>query len=542
MKKIVVWALVITLALSLALAGCGKQTSSGTDEKVTITVAFPNADESWKEDAYYRYICDKMNVEFEFETLSSNSSTEKARIWISSGTMPDVVYTNAFRMDEYLKYAEQDMIKTLPDNWEKDYPNVSFAMEMTGILDALKAGSGDNSVSVLLRPMDHYRYFIDDFRTAFENGEDLAEMMGKNEYLYIDTYGFAYRKDWAKQLGIETDYIMDFDAFMDMLRKFKEADLGGVGEKNTVGLAVDYTEAPQVFMIPFNSSYKQFTKNENGEYECGLLSDSNIEGVKAYAEAFRTGILAPDFYTQKSSDLNALFCSERSGAIFPRANVSQLRTLCSDFEKSNPGKKAEDCIGVCWLRSPDGTVHGWESSNYYGAYYFNPELSDEKMARLLKLADYVSSEEGSPQIKLGIPGVDYKKEGDEYINLREPNADGKLESLDKKYPSYKFFSYFLHAFYDHSVDTNPYAMNEFVTLRKAKLAEPLSIRRVDVAGENYVADDFVTFNAANDVNGMLADAIVSDGDPVEIWKKKISGIEENAKKVAANMNQALLGK
>lgn len=541
MKKNVLWVLIITLAFSLVLSGCSKETG-GNGDKVTITAAFPDADDTWKEDDFYKYMCDKLNMEIEFESLSTATGEEKVRIWIASGTMPDVVYTTGFELDEYKSYVEQGLIRKLPENWEKDYPNVSFAMQMTGILNAVKGCTDDGSVSVLVRPQDQYRWFIDDFRTAFKNGEDLTEMMKKTEYRTIAATGFAYRKDWAEQLGIKTDYIMEMDDVMDMIRKFKEADLGGVGDTNTVGLAVDYTEAPQVFIIPFNSSYKHFAKNENGEYECGLLADSTVEGVKAYAEAFKTGILSPDFYTIKSSDLDALFCSERSGVIYPRGNVSQLRRLFADFEKANPGKKAEDCIGVCWMRSPDGKVHGWESANFNGVQYFNPELSDEKMAKLLELANYVSSEEGGPQVTLGIPDVDYKKEGDEYVVLREPNANGTLEAINKKYPSQKFFSYFLKTFYDHSVDTNPYAMDEFLNLRKAKLAEPLSLRALDPVGDNYAAEDFVDFWAANDVNQMLADAIVSSDDPVEAWKKQVSKIEERAKSVAANMNQALLGK
>lgn len=542
MKKTIVWALVLVLTLSLVLTGCSsKKATVDMSERLTITVAYPGADETWEEDAYYNYICDKFNVDIKFEALSSSTATEKVRIWVASGTMPDLVTTNVFKYDEYISYVEQGLVGTLPENWEENYPNVAFAMEMTGLLGELKKGTEDGSVSVLVRPQDHYRDFIGDFRTAFKEGKDLREMMNQTEYLYIDDYGFAYRKDWAEQLGIETDYIMDYDGFMDMLLKFKEADLGGVGEKNTIGLAVDYTEAPQTFLIPFNSGYKYFTKNENGKYECGLLADSTIEGVKAYSEAFQTGILAPDFYTQKPDDLDSLFCSERAGAIFPRANLHYLKTLCSEFEKANPGKKAEDCISVCWLRSPDGTVHGWESANYYGAYYFSPEISDEKMERLLAMADYISSEEGGPQVRLGVPGVDYKKEGDEYIVLREPDANGNLEDLKEKYPSYTFFRQFLNPFFDHTVDTNPYAKSERDAMMKAKRAETLSLRKWDADADFYTADDYVTFNAANDVNGMLADAIVADGDPVEIWKKKIATIEKKAKQVEANMNQALLG-
>ena len=313
MKKTLTTALAIIIAAATLFSGCGKseKTTSESGERLTITVGYPAAEETWQNDEYFKYITDKLNVDIEFQSLSKDSAAEKARIWISSGSMPDVVYSS-FMMDEYIKYGEQGMVKPLPKDWKKKYPNLAFSMEMTGALEELeKAGNGE--IYGLLRPLDHYIDYIEEFRAAYEDGKDLTKMMSEKQYKHIDSYGFAYRKDWAQQLGIETDYIMEYDAFIDMVKKFKEADLGNVGKKNTVGLAVDFTEAPNIFVTAFNSSYKYFHKDESGKYVCGLTEDSTTEGVKAYAEAYREGILAPDFYTQKKQDLNSVFCSQRSG-------------------------------------------------------------------------------------------------------------------------------------------------------------------------------------------------------------------------------------
>lgn len=542
MKRKLIGLLALLVAVTCIFSGCGngKKTSTDNGERMTITIGYPAADETWTNDEYYRYIADKFNVDIEFQTLSADSASEKARIWISSGSMPDVVLTTSFSMDEYSKYAEQGMIRPLPEGWAERYPNVGFGMEMTGLMSELEA-LHDGEIYALVRPQDAFKDYIGEFREAYKNGEDLEAMMSQEKYMGIDGYGFAYRKDWAEKLGIETDTIMKYDDFMEMAKKFKEADLGSVGASNVVGIAADYTEAPNFFVTIFNSSYNYFHKDENGKYVCGYLEDSTAKGVKEYAQAYRDGILAPDFYTIKAQDLDSIFCSQRSGIIFPRAGVHQLRKLNSDFEKANPGLKAKDCIDVCWVVAEDGKVHGRERTNYYGLYYFNPELSDEKMEKILELVNYCSSIEGGPQVRLGVPEVDYTvDENGEYQILREANEEGVLETLDKKYPSYEFFRYFLNPFFDYSVDTDPYAMELSTKLMKAKREYELSVLERDVKRSFYVADDYVKFNAAHDANGMLAEVVVSDGDIEKNWEKKRKEIEKEAKSVVKNMNDALV--
>ncbi len=537
MKKTIIGLLVITLMASMLFTGCanrGEKTSGG-NERIKITVGYPDADETWTQDAYYQYITDKLNIDIEFKSLSGDSAAEKARIWIASGNMPDITYAS-YSANEYIKYGQQGVIKELPADWEQKYPNVGYAMATTGLLNKMKE-LGSGKMYGLVRPLDHYSEFLDEFRAAYNDGKDLREMMSETKYRYIDSYGFAYRKDWAKQLGIKTDYIMKYDDFLDMVLKFKEADLGGVGAENTVGIAIDHTEAPNFFVTAFNSSYKYFHKDESGKYVCGLLEDSTTEGLMAYADAYKKGILSKGFFTQKSSDLDALFCSQRAGVIFPKTLV---RDLIVDFEKSNPGLVGEECIDVCWVLSPDGKVHGRESGNSHNAYYFNPNISDEKFDRILSLADYISSTEGGPQVRLGVPGVDYKEENGEYVILREKTESGAYENLSEKYPSADFFQAFLNPMFDDEMDLQGYAIDSFNNLKKAKREHELSLLDWDDERDAYAAEDYVKFRAAHNVNSIFAEIVVADGDPAELWAKKRAEIEALVKPVVENMNKALL--
>ena len=541
MKKTIIFLLAAVMLAGTVLAGCGgeKTVQNEGGEKTKITVSYTNTGDEWVQDDYYKYISDKVGVDIEFQSMPSDSAAEKARIMISSGSMTDVVYTNSFLPDEYVSYANQGVISALPDDWKTKYPNLGFSMEMTGALDMLQS-TADGKIYGLLRPMDHYSFAIDDFRAAYNEGKDLREMMGEAKYRYIDKAGFAYRKDWAEQLGIKTDYLMEYDDFIDMVLKFKEADLGGVGAENVVGLAVDHTEAPNFFIKIHNPRYKYFHKDETDEYVCGLLEESTIDGVRAYAEAYKTGVLSKGFYTQSTQDLDSLFCSERSGVIFPKAEVSAFRTLSRNFEKANPGKLAKDCIDVCWVKSPDGTVTAAESSNYFGFYYLSPDITEEKLDKVLSLADYVASPEGGPQVRLGVPEVDYKPEGDDYAILREKNENGTYDGLEKKYPSYDFFRMFLNPCYSQSVETDPYARSRMDNLTNAKREGGLKLLEWDDARDGYAADDYVKFRAAYEVNSMFAEIVVSEGDPVENWMAKRAEIEKEAKSVLENMNKALI--
>ncbi len=540
MKKTICGILAAVLAISMLFTGCGNKTeTSGDGDRLKITIGFPRADETWANDEYYNYITDKFNVDIEFKALAGSNSTEKARIWINSGDMPDAVWTY-YTMDEYKQYAEQGLIAKMPDDFNEKYPNLAFVNAMTGVEDIMREQVGGDFYAVLTS-MDAYRDYIEDFKAAFAEGKNLKEMMYQQEYMALSVAGFVYRKDWAEKLGIETDYIMDYEDFIDMARKFKEADLGNVGKNNTVAITADYTEAPNIFITAFNTSYKYFHKDETGKYVCGLLEDTTTEGVKAYSEAYRTGLLSPDFYTLKASDLNSIFCSQRSGVIFPRSNVHSFRTLYSDFEKANPGLKGDECLAVCWLRSTDGKVHVRQNSNGGNCgWFFNPNISEEKLSRLLELMDYCSSPEGGPQVRLGVPGVDYKFENGEYIVTREKNEGGNYDTLDKLYPSYDCFRYMGNPHFDLTVDPNPYAKGEDEALKKAVREQDLSLLVWDPEREFYVSDDLTKFNATYEVNNLFAEVIVADGDPVEVWEKQRQKIAKDAEKIAADMNAKLL--
>jgi len=78
------------------------------------------------------------------------------------------------------------------------------------------------------------------------------------------------------------------------------------------------------------------------------------------------------------------------------------------------------------------------------------------------------------------------------------------------------------------------------TLTAEKLKNEMSVKDWDVALDAYAADDYVKFNAAYEVNSLLAEVVVSEGDVRQNWLAKRAEIETAAKGVLENMNKALV--
>ncbi|NLB81489.1 MAG: hypothetical protein GX800_07765 [Clostridiaceae bacterium] len=536
-SRVIILALAVILT-TVFLGGCNNREATVTDdEKIIFSAGYVGADNTkWKQDAYYQYISDKLNIEIDFRALHQGNSGEKARIRISSGDMPDVLNSD-LNFTEYLEYGAQGLVKPLPSDYAAKYPNMSFAIEMTGAMDKLRAVA-DGKIYGLLRPMDHYTQYIDAFKEAYKNGENLREKM--DEYPYIDKYGFAFRKDWAKKLGIKTSKIMEYDDFVAMVKAFKESDLGSVGQDNAIGIAVDYTEAPNIFVTMHNPRYNYFHKVD-GKYVCGFLEDSTKDGVLAYAQAYRDGLLSPSFYAQKSQDLNALFCSQKAGVVFPRAEYSGLRKLKSDFKKANPNLVLEDCIDVCWIKSPKGKIAGRVANNFNKILYFNPDLKDDVFAKILSVADYVASPEGAPQISLGVLEVDYREENGKYIVLREKNESGEYPPLYEKYPSSRFFNDFVKTLFYFSEPADKHARALTDELVAEKLAGDTDLLEMDINRDCFTSDRYAKFLAANDVNTMIAETIVSNGDIEKLWNEKVNSFRAEAEVIEREMNEEIGG-
>lgn len=506
-------------------AGCSKGGDDVSEDGVyKYNITMINPKDNIKDDAYWDYITEKFKVDFDVIGVSYENYAEKNRIWLSSGDMPDAMKWN-FNYSDYLKYSSEGVVKKLPDDYATKYPNLTSVMQKTGALEKLQSVNNGGIYAF----MPNYG-FGDQY---YEEGYSMN----------VDLYAVAYRKDWAKQLGIEVGSIIDYDDLIDMAKKFKEADLGGVGQDNTVGIAVTQDEAPNIFVALHNSYYQKFHKVD-GKYVYGLLEDSTLEGVKEYAKAYKEGILHPNFFVHKMDNIKSLFVSGKAGLYYENfKGVSAFTNLKTTFQETNPGIDPNEALGLCWIKAPDGKIHGQESANFWECTYYNPKMSDAKFDRLLTLVDYLASNETAIFRAYGFEGVDYEKEGDTYKRLIEPDEDGNYK-VTAKYPSMALFGALTTPNFTNKEDipkdtADPYTVKVLNELGRAKLSGEGDFAMQDFDVNFYTSDTYSKFLSAQSVNTILSETIMSE-DIEGTWKSKMAEISDTAHAVEQEMNDALI--
>ena len=81
-------------------------------------------------DALGQFWQDKFNTTFDLTaaTMDDSDWSQRLRIWINSGDMPDVAHWG-FNYGELVDYAAQDAVYRFPDDWKERWPNVAASQE-----------------------------------------------------------------------------------------------------------------------------------------------------------------------------------------------------------------------------------------------------------------------------------------------------------------------------------------------------------------------------------------------------------------------------
>lgn len=510
MRKRVVASIMAGLML-LSTSGVVYGAADDYSEKVDFSVVFFDADNSWKEDAVYKFITDKFNIDVDFQPISWDNWTEQQRIWINSGDMPDVLFWD-LNYKEYLEYADQEQIKALPEDWKEKYPNLAATAEKSGVLDALAEET------------DGICYGIP--RTSVSTLESTA---------YPDFYYIVYRKDWAKEVGIEVGDTISVDELLNLANEFITKDPGGNGENSTIGITGTGGGCMYPIMLDsYNSYWSSYGKDEDGKYYAGILQDSTLEGLKTFWNAYHDGLLDPNFFSNSDQDAIDNFNAGKSGIRREGLNPGQLQQVYDTFAIANPDIDPKEAIGIAALTGPDGKVHGYENTNYWTLAVMNPDMDDVTLERILAVMDYLCTEEGMLVANIGLEGVDW-----------EYDENGNAVLLEKEeetsYPSSAYWSYMAQCG-DGFAYINP-AISEDVretclNLQKVKEDAGLNLKENDLFLKFWTGPLYSDF--AVDYGTMVTEAILeakSEDELVTLWGEKTDEIRDRVNALVDELNE-----
>jgi putative aldouronate transport system substrate-binding protein len=412
MKKLAAIATILVLIVSAAFAGGGGDKGSGgaggstegwfagknfsKHLEIEFATPGPGIDEGKdynNGDPWVKKWTKDFNITFNITPFTWENWAERLRIWINSGDAPEM-FVYDYNHGEAQNYAEQGLVKKLPDNWKTKYPNLARA-------------AGDAPLGAMTEKAFGGTYFL--FRPIYSNNRPTNK---------LSPHFSAYlRKDWAKAAGVTLKPAMKISEIIDYARKVKAANPGKVANFSPIVVRTGNFG----YFFHFNNGFAgingpTYYKGTDGSYHWGPADQSTLQVLTLLSSAYREGLIDREFYTiQDPDDLGAFYTTGHSAAILADGMAWKMTEMEQHFQ-ADLGLKFDDAVEIVTVLGEDGNYHAAPLTNYWGAVAFSPKISDEKLDRALQMLDYSCTEEGQLEIRCGIKGVDWELNGTEIVS------------------------------------------------------------------------------------------------------------------------------
>ena len=473
-------------------------------------------DERWK------LICDKFNVRFEYVPVSYSSWADQVRTLLSTNSLPDVAI-GALMPAEYQHYAKQGIITTLTKDDLALFPNIMKNINAVTAHDAFI--SPDGNYIAIPRALD-----IEGLSTDY-------------------TYQFVYRKDWAKEAGVELKEAYTLEEIYDMFAKVQKLHpealmYNSITPNNVLQLGM-YQYVDQFADTPKGN----FRLNSTGtSYEFLAAQPEALEGLKWIKRFYGAGFIHPEYTTLPMYEARTEFNTGRNFSYWDGSDLLFFsKTIKEGFEDQNPDLNFDDCVDIGLLKNSQGKYMIKDVGNYWSEIFFNASISGEMLTRFLHVYDYLCSEEGMYMQSFGIKDKHYRLERDGTVtNIRPADEQtGLPEQFNLKVPDTYMMVY--HGplpgttLYSKDSSLSEYCRRRIVELFSLREKSPHTVTPYDAKVFSYDSRDFSAFtgNPFKELN-LLISTTSSESELVNGWNRFVSEHKTEYENIVKELNRELL--
>jgi putative aldouronate transport system substrate-binding protein len=251
-----------------------------TSEKVTFKIVVPQdvTIGDWRTNAFTKWLEQKTNIHIEWNQVGGTDEDimTKVNAMIAAGDIPDAFMGIDFTRSQLFLYGQQGLFTDV-DQYIGPYA-LNLQQAMKDYPDARK----------LVQAPDKKIY-------SFPNFNDCYHCRASNGRTFLNT-------DWIEQVGLDVPETTD--EFVELLRAFKKADLGGNGR--TIPFC-GYKDAPfdTFFMNSFlyNPGDPWLVVND-GKVDVTFVKDEWREGLKFINGMYAEGLINKDVFTADQDQMN----------------------------------------------------------------------------------------------------------------------------------------------------------------------------------------------------------------------------------------------
>jgi putative aldouronate transport system substrate-binding protein len=397
MRKLKKIGLLSTAVVMVALSACSTATEKDTKQtgnapapaaKPTITMFSsdnnsPLPPEKTMNIPTFKYLADKTNTNLDWTFLPHAQYKDQLRIRVASGQIPDIILLNTI--------AEMDAITggqamELNDLLDKFGPNLKKAIPEAAWAGVSKKGK------ILGIPM--------------------PSSLGSSKIFYA-------RKDWMDKVGIKENPKNELE-LLDMLRAFRDKDPNGNGKKDEIPFIMreKLSWGDNIFGM-YGLSPNNFHE-VNGEIIPDFIHPDMKKALSFMKTMLDEKLLDNEMFVNKQTPPKVM---GNIAGLFVHVPKEAWTSWQAKLEAANPGQGAK-LVAIPTPRATGYTGKVGVSESPVGRVYFIMNSSKNAEA-IIKMFDWLATEEGQAFANLGIPGVTQTKEGNEYKYDKQKDTDDK---------------------------------------------------------------------------------------------------------------------
>lgn len=437
MKRTVTLVLAVLMLLSSLswLTGCKKK---GKDEyedgKLVLNLRNLYFNDWGGDDDYTRYINEKFGVVIKPASYSWADWDSQVYNSANADNLPDVFH---FSLDSYNFSKSYDFwreggsIRALPSDLSR-WPHLRKMLSGISNLDELRADDGQ-------------LYCLPIAKNPDATAADAA----------FSPFTYVYRRDWAKELGVyQENDVYTWDQFVALIDAFyrNKCQSGDI-------VAIADVEWGFPSVINFFKTAPHCYAVENGRVVSNYTTSSYLQGLEVarrWASDPSGKYYGFDQYAANDGDVAKQYYGGRVGVFYENlslSNYTTLRNKMAQRSEIDTKEKLDDVTAIMKVMGPDGKYVLEGGENWFSATFFNADMSDEKMEKVLDILDWLLSEEGTRMATYGIEGYDYEIDASGNITLLETGWEKDMDGrYVDKYNGAKYLRYMATLGYDMDDD------------------------------------------------------------------------------------------
>lgn len=218
-----------------------------------------------------------------------------------------------------------------------------------------------------------------------------------------------YRKDWLDKLGLKVPETID--EYVEVARAVTDDDPDGNNEDDTYAIGVGDNDSRyyQLLFSSFGTLPGIYFPDEDGNLVYGSTIPNMREALRFINKLFDMGVFDPEFITDNAGRVKEKYVAGKYGACCLPTQIfdeNNLNNYYQPFKDANPD--AEIATGPIlkgseYYREDFGlqklSPRGWLRTGVYA--------ETENIDAVMRVLDYLSSEEGLMLTNYGEEGVDY---------------------------------------------------------------------------------------------------------------------------------------